>query len=242
MMKRNSMALIDAQDDLLEKFNKRYRKKKYTNLTVSFLIIVFGVSSFIYGLGIDPHIRIFRFMTVDGTVFTTIGSLVYIFINIFEARHNTELTSFIAYYIRLSSSVAEMVILLVVLLSHLPFNNVSIPMFDRYDSFIMHVVIPALSVISFAINDSPIGKLTPAKRWHGTWFVTAYAIVILTLVITGTLEQSLIPYIFLDVVHNPAWVTVLAFVIIYAIAYFMSWLLSEVNRKLSWRWFRGFYR
>ena len=81
----------DDEDNLLAKFNTRYRNKKYTNLVVSFLIVILGVSSFIYGLHLEPSYTIFRYMTVDGTLFTTFGSLVYIFVNIVEVRHNTEL-------------------------------------------------------------------------------------------------------------------------------------------------------
>ena len=102
--------------DLLDKFNRKYRYKKYLNLVVSAMIVVFGISSFIYGLHLEPSVTIFRFMTVDGTMFTTIASVVCIVVNIFEAKRNTELTSLLVYYIRLSSAVAEMVIFLVVIL------------------------------------------------------------------------------------------------------------------------------
>ena len=124
--------------------------------------------------------------------------------------------------------------------SHIPIFGEYIPMFDRYDSFIMHVIVPVLTVTSFVVNDSTIGKLRPMQRWHGTWFITIYAIVILTLVTTGALEHSLIPYFFLDVVHNPFWLSIVAFIVIYGIAYLMAWFLSEVNRKLSWKWYKGF--
>ena len=95
-------------------------------------------------------------------------------------------------------------------------------------------------LFSFVINDAPIGKLKPGKIWHGTWFVSFYAVVILSLICSGTLEHSLIPYFFLDVTHNPLWLTLGAFMIVYGIAYFMSWMLSELNRRLSWLWYRGF--
>lgn len=232
--------MTDTLENLLKKFKKRYRRKKYTNLIVSFLIVIFGFSSFIYGLQFEPHITVFRFMTVDGTLFTTLGSLIYILVNIIEVRNNTELTSISVYYIRLSSAVAEMVIFLVVIFSHLPFFSESIPVMERYDLFIMHAVIPPLTMVSFAINDSPIGKLKPLNRWHGTWFITIYAVIILTFVVTGILETALIPYFFLDVIHNPLWLSAVAFIFIYGAAYLMAWFLSELNRRLSWLWFKNF--
>ena len=224
----------------LEKFDKRYREKKYTNLVVCFLIVVFGVSSFIYGLQIEPTVKIFRFLTVDGTIFSTFGAIVYIFVNIKEVRHNTELTNRFVYFIRLSSAVAEMVICLVTLLSHLPFFTESIGIIERYDLLIMHIVVPVLTVVSFAINDSPIGKVKPRKLWNGTWFVTVYVVIVLSLIISGVLKREFIPYFFMDVFNNPLWMTIASFIAVYTIAYFWAWTLSWLNRKLSWLWFRGF--
>ena len=230
-----------TQQDVLDKFEKRYLKKKYLNLSVSIIIAILGISSFIYGLQLEPSITILRFMTVDGTLFTTIGALVFIIVNIVEAKKNTELTSIPVYFIRVSSSVAEMVILLVVVLSHLPVFTESIPIMDRYDLFVMHTVIPILTVVSFTVNDSPIGKIKPLKLWNGTWFVTFYAVIILSLIISRVIEGEMIPYFFLDVLNNPLWFTLFTFVVIYGIAYLMSWFLSEMNRKLSWLWYKRFF-
>ena len=239
MMLMNSDQIFDKY---IENFERCYRNKKYTNLVISAFIVLFGISSFIYGLNIEPRVTIFRFLTVDGTLFSTFGAVVYIIVNINEIRHKTELTSVPVYYIRLSCAVAEMVIFLVVMLSNLPFFTESIPIADRYDSFIMHVLVPILTVASFVLNDSPIGRLKVLERLHGTWFVTFYAAVILTLIVTGRIEGELIPYFFLDVMNNPVWLTILAFIIIYGIGYLMGWFLSEVNRRLSWLWFKRFKR
>ena len=86
------------EDDILEKFGRRYRYKKITNIAVSYLIVILGVSSFIYGLHLEPHVTIFRYMTVDGTLFTTIGSLAAIIVNHIEIFRNSELTNKIVYY------------------------------------------------------------------------------------------------------------------------------------------------
>lgn len=227
-------------DKYIENFERCYRNKKYTNLIISAFIVLFGISSFIFGLHIEPRVTIFRFLTVDGTLFSTFGAAIYIIANIIEIRHKTELTSVFVYYIRLSCAVAEMVIFLVVMLSHLPFFSESIPIADRYDSFIMHALVPPLTVASFVLNDSPIGRLKVLERLHGTWFVTFYAVVILTLIVTDRIEGEMIPYFFLDVKNNPVWLTILAFIIIYGIGYLMGWFLSEANRRLSWLWFKGF--
>ena len=192
-------------DELQAAFDRRCRQKKTTNITISVMIVVLGVSSFLFGLRLEPMPTIFRWMTVDGTVFTTVGAFLFI----------------------------------VVMFSQLPFFAEHLPIFDRYDSFVMHVLIPILGVESFLINDSPVGKLSPAKRWHGTWFVTVYAVVILALIEIGRLPSEMIPYFFLDYRQNGWGIFLLAFAFVYGSAYLMAWRLSEWNRRLSWRWFKG---
>ncbi len=225
-------------DDILGAFEQRYRKKKKVNICISILIAILGVTSFLYGVHLEAMPTIFRWMTVDGTIFTTLGAIVFIVINIIEIRKNTEMTRKPVYYIRLSSAVAESVILIVVLVSHLPVFPEHLPMFDRYDSFVMHVMIPLLGIATFLLNDSPIGKLSLKERWHGTWFVSFYGVIVLPLIAFGAISTDMIPYFFLDFRHYP-WATALAFFFIYGCAYLMGWYLSEKNRKWSWLWFKG---
>ena len=226
-------------DEVQIAFNKRYQRKKKTNLAISLAIVILGVSSFMFGLRLESFPTIFRWMTVDGTVFTTLGASLFVVVNLVEMLAHTEMTRVAVYYIRLSSAVAESVVFIVVMFSRLPFFAEHLPIFDRYDSFVMHVLIPILGVVSFMINDSPIGRLSTAKRWHGTWFVTFYAVVILTLIGTGQLSSEMIPYFFLDYRQNGWGVFLCAFAFVYGSAYLMAWRLSEWNRKLSWIWFKG---
>ena len=112
-----------------------------------------GVSSFFYGLRLESIPTIFRWLTVDGTLFTTISAIAYIAVNLVEVAKNTELMRRSVYYLRLSSAVAESVIFIVVLFSQLPVFPERLPIFDRYDSFVMHALVPLLGVESFLIDD-----------------------------------------------------------------------------------------
>ena len=227
-----------AGNGVFEAFEHRYRQKKTINICISGLIAILGITSFLYGIRLESIPTIFRWMTVDGTIFTTLGAIAFIAINIVEVSKNTEMTRTTVYYIRLSSAVAESVIMIVVLFSQLPFAMEHLPMFDRYDSFVMHVLVPLLGISSFLMNDSPIGKLSATQRLHGTWFVSFYAVIVVPLIATGAIPTDMIPYFFLDFRHY-AWATAIAFVFIYGCAYLMGWYLSEKNRKLSWLWFKG---
>lgn len=226
-------------DEVQIALDKRYREKKMTNLTLSLVIVALGVSSFLFGLRLEPIPTIFRWMTVDATLFTTLGALLCVAVNLVEMLARTEVTRVMVYYVRLSSAVAETVVFIVVMFSRLPFFSEHLPIFDRYDSFVMHVLIPILGVESFLINDSPIGRLSAKERWHGTWFVTVYAVVILSLIEIGKLPSERIPFFFLDYRRNGWGVFFCAFAFVYGNAYLMAWRLSEWNRKLSWLWFKG---
>ena len=238
--KKRSRAKQRVDYEAVERaLDKSLIRKNTANLCVSALIVLLGVSSFLYGLKLEPSVTIFRFLTVDGTLFTTAGALACIVINLLEMAVGQDLTSTLTYYIRLAMAVAESVIFIVVLFSQLPFFTQHLPIFDRYDSFVMHAIIPVLGVGSFLGNDSPIGRLRPTQRWHGTWFVTFYGVIILSLIQSEVLPAELIPYFFLDYRNNGLGVFALAFVFVYAVAYLMSWGLSEWNRKFSWMWFRN---
>jgi len=226
-------------DNILNSFNKRYHLKKRTNLIISVIIVLFGTTSFVFGLRLEPSVTIFRWMTVDGTVFTTLVSFIFVIVNVGELLLDTEMTAVWIYYIRLSMAVVESVIFIVVMFSQLPFFGEHIPVFDRYDSFVMHILIPVIGVFSFLVNDPPIGRLSPKERLQGTWFITYYAVNITILISSGVLSSEMIPYFFLDYRNNPWWLTLLATVFIYGCGYLMGWLLSELNRRLSWLWFKN---
>ena len=223
-------------------FTQRYVMKKRANLTISMWIAVLGITSFLYGLRLEPMPTIFRWMTVDGTLFTTVSAILCIGVNLLEVLRNTELTWRSVYYLRLSSAVAESVILIVVLFSQLPVFPEHLPLLDRYDSFVMHVLVPLLGIESFLINDSPIGRLKPGQRWRGTLFISCYGVNIFTLISTGLLPPELIPYPFLNYRENGWGFFLAAFLFIYGCGYLMAWGISEANRKLSWLWFKGIAR
>ncbi len=112
----------------------------------------------------------------------------------------------------------------------------------RFDMFNMHIAIPLLTIVSFLLNDSPVGKIDFLQKLQGTWFVTLYAVVELTLILTGVIPQEMIPYFFLDIRHMPLVSFLMYFVIIYVMAYLFSHLLWKYNKKLSWLWFKGVVR
>ena len=225
-------------DQVIAGFDRRYRTKKILNIAISALIVLCGIFSVYFIFKFDKEgLLTFRWMTVDGTIFTTILTSAFIIINIIEITRKTELTRSLVYFIRLSSSVAESLILIVVLLSQLPFFSQHMHIL-RIDMFFMHLLIPLLTIFSFVLNDSPLGLLSFRQLWNGTAFVTVYAAIIIALIQGNVIASDKIPYFFLDFDNMPLLMIILGFIFIYAISFGMAKLLVFFNRRYYWMWFR----
>ena len=174
--------------------------------------------------------RAFRFMTVIGTLYTTLLSGVVFAVTLRKRdRADTPL-----FFLRLCAAVSECVIAIVILLSFLPFIPDSPDIF-RFDSFVMHVAIPLLTVISFLGCARPAGDMPPLTHFNGSWLLVVYSAVVTALIITGVMPTEDIPYSFLEISTRPLWYVLLSAGIIFGTAYFLSFLLSAVNRRLSAR-------
>ncbi|SCX08217.1 hypothetical protein SAMN02910436_00622 [Ruminococcaceae bacterium P7] len=174
--------------------------------------------------------RAFRFMTVIGTLYTTLLSGVVFAVTLRKRdRADTPL-----FFLRLCAAVSECVIAIVILLSFLPFIPDSPDIF-RFDSFVMHVAIPLLTVISFVVCARPAGDMPPLTHFNGSWLLVVYSAVVTALIITGVMPTEDIPYSFLEISTRPLWYVLLSAGIIFGTAYFLSFLLSAVNRRLSVR-------
>ena len=229
---------INKIEKYAEFFDRRYRQKKIVNLLIGAMIIAMCIFALAYMANIDREgLLMLRWMTVDGTLFTLILTLFFFIVNIVELHKNTEMTRRAVYISRLSSAVSESVIIIVVLISQLPVFPMHLHI-ARPDMFFMHIAIPVLVIASFTMNDSPLGRLSRMETFYGTSFVTFYAVIILSLIGSGVIKSEYIPYGFLDfkAMTIPAIIaTVVAF---YVMGYALSAGLSEMNRKLYWRWFR----
>ncbi len=217
---------------------RKYRLNNRLNLIISSLILFFCATSIIASVLAKPEENFwfeFRYMTVNGTVFTGLVSVLMIVCAVAEIRTGHEIELRKLYYFRLSSAVTEVIIAVVILMSFLPFVPDS-PNLLTYESFSMHVVIPLLSVISFLLNRSPVGYLHPLLRLNCAWLITLYAAVVITLILLGFIPPDKIPYSFMDVYSRPVWYLITFGCFIYSFTYVLSVLFTEGNRRLSKRW------
>ena len=175
-------------------------------------------------------------MTINGTVFTSIISLITAVISLAEIIKGEDIKLEKFYFLRLTSVVTESIIAIVILMSLFPFIPDK-PNILKYDSFNMHVIIPILTIVSFLIAEPPSEKIKPIMRFNGSALITIYSVIIVSLILWGVIPQSEIPYSFLEVNTRPLWYILLAGVIIYTGAYFLSWGYIELNKKISKSWY-----
>lgn len=216
-------------------FEKAVRIKKISNIVICAAIAVMGITATIYKVNYEGGFwTCFREMTVNGTVANSIIALCMIVVNAAELKKNQEFIYAPMYYFRLSATVTESIILLVVLIGYLPFVPDK-PLIMRYDMINMHVLIPLLTLVSFCVNDTPPegrgGKLQP---FYGTILLTVYILVLVTLILIGVVPENKIPYSILNVRKNPVWYSALVLFAIYTVTYWISRLYLFLNRRIYW--------
>ena len=217
----------------------RFKYKKQLNILISLTISVLGFCSFFISVIRDMNwdfLSDFRFMTINGTVFTSIISLITAVISLAEIIKGEDIKLEKLFFLRLTSVVTESIIAIVILMSLFPFIPDK-PNILKYDSFNMHVIIPILTIVSFLIAEPPSDKIKPIMRFNGSALITIYSVIIVSLILWGVIPQSEIPYSFLEVNTRPLWYILLAGVIIYTGAYFLSWGYIELNKKISKSWY-----
>ena len=225
-------------DDFANRFRARYVFKKNVNALLCFFIFLCGTSGVLYSVFVY-HNSLFdrlRFMTIWGTIFTSVVSLVFSIVAILEVKKYTEVTSKVVYFLRLSSATTEVVILAVVLLALTPFIP-DVPDLNSYTGIMMHLVVPITTVMSFIFNDSPIGKPKLIEPLIGTSYIAIYTTVMTILFGSGMIPSSKAPYSFLDFSSNSMRFKITCLIGVFVIGYIVSWILILLNMKFSWIWF-----
>ena len=237
-MKQSAKVSEREIDEFREQFGKRYILKKRVNALLCFFIALCGTTAVLYSRFVF-HNSLFdrlRYMTFWGTIFTSAVSFIFGIVCIMEAARETEVTYRPVYFLRLSSATTESVIFAVVMFGLSPLVP-DVPDLSSYPGFMMHLVVPVTTVMSFLLNDPPIGKPKPADPLKGTLIIAVYAAVMTLLFGTGTLSSEKAPYSFLDFDNTSMLFKLVCLAAIFAVGYAVSWLLMRLNMKLSWVWF-----
>ena len=218
--------------------DRRGRWNLRMNLLISSLLVFFGVSSLVVSAlskAEENFFLEFRYMTVNGTVFTTLISLIIAIVCVTQMATGRQLRLRQLSYLRLCSAVTETIIGVVILLSLFPFVPDN-PNILTYDSFSMHVIIPLLSILSFLLNRSPVESIHPLLRLNCAWLITLYAAVVIALILGGLIPQEKIPYSFLEFNTRPIGYFIYFGCFIYSFTYVLSFLFTDLNRRISFYW------
>lgn len=142
-----------------EKIKKRLIIKKVINMVICAAISILGFLAIVFKVKYEGgFLTCLREMTVDGTLFASVIASVYLLVSAFELMKDRDYQWTFLYYLRLSSSVAELMILLIVLIGYLPIATGDHPVIDRFDMMNMHVIIPVLSIVSFVFTIRPLAS------------------------------------------------------------------------------------
>ncbi len=218
--------------------SSRRNRNLRLNLLISSLLFVFGVSSLAasaVSLAEENFLFAFRYMTMNGTVFTTLVSLIIIIVCIAEMVTGKAVKLRQLYYLRLCSAVTECIIAVVIMLSLLPFVPDN-PNLLTYDSFTMHVIIPLLAIASFLLNPLPVESMHPLLRLNCAWLITLYAAVVITMIVLGLIPQDKIPYSFMDFRSRPLVYSICIGCFVYSFTYVLSVWLTDGNKRVSRFW------
>lgn len=217
-------------------------------MLLSFCIFLFGLTSLFsrayfeataFKLTyIQGFITCLRELTFCSTLYTTLMSIFYVIVSGRNFIRGTENDSTILYFMRLSSGVAESLIVICVLIGYLPFIPAN-PIIFRLDMIFMHAIIPLMVILIFIFMNPPIGKLKLYKLLWGLCFLGIYAVPNLTLIGIKVIPDNKIPYFFMDIRNKPIMCICCFLIIIVPLSYLISWALSELNRKNSWLWLKN---
>ncbi len=225
-------------DAFEQEFNKRYFIKKVFNAILCLIIAILGLSTILYSVFVN-HMNLWdrlRFLTFQATIFTSIVSFIFSILCLLEIFLHKEYTGRWLYFLRLSSAVTELVLLVAVLLASTPMYP-DHPDLTSFNGVVMHMIIPIATLVSFSCNDAPIGKLKGIEPMYGTWFLTYYMIVFSYIFTAGLLPEELAPYSILNFRTTPLSLSLFSLAAVYLCGYLTALFLSFLNRKLSWLWF-----
>ncbi len=210
------------------------------NLVIAACVFVLGTASVFVSLADKNEADFFlefRFMTMNGTIFTTLIALITLIVSALELKNKrkSRVVHEKLYYFRLCSAVTETIIAVVVAMSFLPFVPDN-PNILTFESFNMHVIIPPLTIFSFLADKTPEKRLSPLLRFNCAWLITCYAVIVITMIVVGWIPQEKIPYSFLDYRTHPIWYMICFGCFIYSFTYVLSFLFTDLNRRISFYW------
>lgn len=184
----------------------------------------FSLFSFLMEEGTPNFLYMFRFLTIDSSIFVFMVVILNIVFRKFQ-----KLSGFL-FFLRLSAAITETVIFCVVVFGFFPLAPDSPNISDDY-MFLMHIIIPILTTIWFFMQEYTSRKICVRNGLRGTFFIFTYALFVIPLIISGVISHKYIPYSFLDIYSYPIWYICISLMIIYLCAFLLSLFFLKIFNK-----------
>ena len=231
---------------------KIIHKRLAISFIINILIIILFISSLIVEI-IDIHVNptsvykniwgLFRFFTIDGNLFSCICSII-LSIKQYKAlklapTENIKNLIFcqINYIIGLMQACTDIIIFIVVMLILIPMaGKEGLNLINTYNASSFHITIPVLLNLRFIFLDVRERDLLIYEKLFGGIPMLTYGLIMLILcffkVFTGYGEEGdgNIPYPFLDIYHQNAFVCLFSAIFIFGLGFGFGFLLDFLNK------------
>jgi hypothetical protein len=187
---------------------------------------------------------LFRFFTIDGNLFSCICCIIlsikqFKILKISETENVRELIfSPINYILSLMSATTDLVIFIVVLLILIPLaGSEGLGLIDTYNASSFHITIPILLNLKFIFLDAKDRDLFIYEKILGGIPMFTYGFIMLILCLCkvftgyGDVGDGNIPYPFLDIYHQNAFLSLISALFIFFFGFGMGFFLDFLNKK-----------
>lgn len=182
----------------IENRTQVFRVRTLLSLLSCIAILLCGIPSLQWKIAYEHAAGLLatREMTVDISIYTCVMALFCIPLNLYELFTRRQLRSHVVYNLRLSQTVTEGIVMLVIAIGMLPFFPDK-PNITRPDMITMHIILPLLTIATFVLSTPDRGKLRPLQRLWGLLLIVLYAVVMISLIWFNIIPESQAPYSFL---------------------------------------------
>ncbi len=200
--------------------------KKRISLFINILIIILEIIGFIISYKTNNYIAI-QFYTEDSNILALVICTIFSIYLIF----NKQIPKWLS-ILKYASTICLTLTFLVIILILAPmFNFNYVGMLFKGTMLYHHFLCPILAIITFIFFDN-LGNIEKDYTIKGLYLTFIYAIVLIILNIIDIVEG---PYPFLMVKKQSILASIIWFIIIIGLAYFISYMLRELYNKFNRR-------
>ena len=200
------------------------KKEVRLSFILNALIVILEIAGIIISYKVMNRLSI-EYYTIDSNILALCSSLIYC-IYIFLNKKIPKWLSMFKYITTIGLSVTFIVVLFILL----PMAGYNLYAMFVSDSLIFHhLLCPLIGIITFIYFDK-LNDYTFKDSFYGLIFTAIYSIVLIILNIKNIVDG---PYPFLRVKYQSVSTSIVWFIVIYLIAYFISFTLRKYRLRFN---------